>query len=413
VADKLSSMRDVIAAFVHDGDTVAIEGFTACICFAAAHEIIRQGRQDLTLCRMTPDLVYDQMVAAGCARKLVFFDCARQAGNGPNPARQIGWQTGVPESRPAFTVNKACASGLKALTLGAQSILTGENEVVLAGGVEQMSQIPYLLMRARWGYRLGDNTLVDAMYRDGYLCPLAEMVMGETAKLLAERYAISRQEQDEFALESHRKAVAAWERGAFAAEVVPVELPGRKGEIMVVGQDERIRPDTSLEKLARLKPVFRDDGTITAGNASGIADGAAAMVLASTRRARAMGLQPLARVVGFASGAVHPKEMGLDPIPATRRLLELTGPSFSDFDLVELNEAFAAQVLAVERELAWNVERRNVHGGAVALDHPTGCSGARIVVTLLHALRTHDRALGLATLCVSGGMGMAIALERV
>jgi acetyl-CoA C-acetyltransferase len=342
----------------------------------------------------------------------VIFGCARQAGNGPNPARQVGWQTGVPESRPAFTVNKACASGMKALTLGVQSILTGENEVVLVGGVEQMSQIPYLLMRARWGYRLGDNTLVDAMYRDGYLCPLAEMVMGETAELLAERYAISRREQDEFAVESHRKAVAAWERGAFAAEVVPVELPGRKGETTVVEQDERIRPDTSLEKLDKLKPVFRDDGTITAGNASGIADGAAALVLASARRARTIGRQPLARIVGFASAAVHPKEMGLGPIPATHKLLELTGLSVSDFDLIELNEAFAAQVLAVERELAWNVERRNVHGGAVALGHPTGCSGARIVVTLLHALCTHDRTLGLATLCVSGGLGMAVVLER-
>jgi acetyl-CoA C-acetyltransferase len=343
----------------------------------------------------------------------VILGCARQAGNGPNPARQIGWQAGIPEDRPAFTINKACASGMKALTLGVQSIMTGENEVVLAGGVEQMSQIPYLLMRARWGYRSGDNTLVDAMYQDGYLCPLAEMVMGETAELLAERYAISRREQDEFAVESHRKAVAAWERGAFAAEVVSVEVPGRKGKASTVEQDERIRPDTSLEKLSRLKPVFRGDGTITAGNASGIADGAAALVLASARRARAMDLQPLARIVGFASAAVHPKEMGLGPIPATRRLLERTGLSLPDFDLIELNEAFAAQVLAVERELAWNVERRNVHGGAVALGHPTGCSGARIVVTLLHALHTHDRTLGLATLCVSGGLGMAVALERV
>ncbi len=343
----------------------------------------------------------------------VIFGCARQAGNGPNPARQIGWQSGVPENRPAFTVNKACASGMKALTLGVQSILSGENEVVLAGGVEQMSQIPYMLMRARWGYRLGDNTLVDAMYQDGYVCPLAEMVMGDTAEFLAERYTISRQEQDEFAVESHRKAIAAWESGAFAEEVVPVEIPGRKGETVIVARDERIRPDTSVEKLARLRPVFRNDGTITAGNASGIADGAAALVLASVRRARAMDLQPLARVVGFASGAVHPKEMGLGPIPATRKLLERTGLTLPDFDLIELNEAFAAQVLAVERELAWHVERRNVHGGAVALGHPTGCSGARVVVTLLHALRTHDRTLGLATLCVSGGLGMSVAVERL
>jgi acetyl-CoA C-acetyltransferase len=341
----------------------------------------------------------------------VIFGCARQAGVGPNVARQVAWRTDVPVERPAFTVNKACASGMKAVTLGVQSILSGENEVVLAGGVEQMSQIPYLLMGARWGYRLGDNTLVDAMYRDGYMCPLAEMVMGETAELLAQRYGITREEQDAFALESHRKSVAAWESGALADEIVPVETPDPKGTTLVE-RDERPRPDTSLEKLARLKPVFRPDGAITAGNASGIADGAAALVLASAERANALGTPALARVVGFASGAVHPKEMGLGPVPATRRLLENTGLTLSDFELIELNEAFAAQVLAVEHELTWDVERRNVHGGAVALGHPTGCSGARILVTLLHALRTHDLNLGLATLCVSGGLGMAVAVER-
>ncbi|HID89278.1 MAG TPA: thiolase family protein [Anaerolineae bacterium] len=343
----------------------------------------------------------------------VVFGCARQAGNGPNVARQVAWHAGVPVDRPAYTVNKACASGLKAVTLGMQSILTGENRVVLVGGVEQMSQIPYLVMKARWGYRLGDDVLVDAMYRDGYFCPLAEMVMGETAELLADRYGITREEQDRFALESHRKAVAAWESGAFADEVVPVETKGRKGEARVVARDERPRPDTSLEKLARLRPVFRGDGTITAGNASGIADGAAALVLTTAEHARALGVEPMARFLGFASGAVHPREMGLGPVPATRRLLDRYGLSLSDFDLIELNEAFAAQVLAVERELDWDPERRNVHGGAVALGHPTGCTGARILTTLLHALRTHDEEVGLATLCVSGGLGMSVAVERV
>jgi len=343
----------------------------------------------------------------------VVFGCARQAGNGPNVARQVAWHTGVPVDRPAYTVNKACASGLKAVTLGVQSILTGENRVVLVGGVEQMSQIPYLVMKARWGYRLGDDVLVDAMYRDGYFCPLAEMVMGETAELLADRYGITREEQDRFALESHRKAVAAWESGAFAEEVVPVETKGRKEEVRVVARDERPRPDTSLEKLARLRPVFREDGTITAGNASGIADGAAALVLTTAEHARALGVEPMARFLGFASGAVHPREMGLGPVPATRRLLDRYGLSLSDFDLIELNEAFAAQVLAVERELDWDPERRNVHGGAVALGHPTGCTGARILTTLLHALRTHDKEVGLATLCVSGGLGMSVAVERV
>jgi acetyl-CoA C-acetyltransferase len=338
--------------------------------------------------------------------------CARQAGNGPNIARQVAFHGGIPVERPAFTVNKACASGLKAVTLAAQSILTGENGVVLAGGVEQMSQIPYLLLKARWGYRLGDDTLVDAMYRDGYFCPLAEMVMGQTAELLAERYGITRAEQDQFALESHCKAVAAWESGAFREEVVPVEVPGEKGSTALMERDERPRADTTLERLARLKPAFKPDGTITPGNASGITDGAAMLVLASAERAREMGVTPLARLVGFATAAVHPREMGLGPVPATRRLLAQTGLSLADFDLVEINEAFAAQVLAVEHELDWDTGRRNVHGGAVALGHPTGCSGARILTTLLHALRTHDKTLGLATLCVSGGLGMAVAIER-
>jgi acetyl-CoA C-acetyltransferase len=340
------------------------------------------------------------------------FGCARQAGVGPNVARQVAWHAGVPADRPAYTVNKACASGLKSVTLGMQSILTGENQVVLTGGVEQMSQIPYLLLRARWGYRLGDGSLIDAMMRDGYFCPLAEMAMGETAELLADRYGISRAAQDALALESHRKAVAAWESGAFADEIVSVEVEYGEGKKTTLKQDERPRPDTSLEKLARLRPVFREGGTVTAGNASGIADGAAALVLASRERAGELGVPTMARIVGFASGAVHPRDMGLGPVPAVRRLLDQTGLALSDFDLIELNEAFAVQVLAVERALDWDVERRNVHGGAIALGHPTGCSGARILVTLLHALRTHDGTLGLATLCVSGGLGMAMAVER-
>ena len=343
----------------------------------------------------------------------VIFGCARQAGNGPNIARQIAFHAGVPVERPAFTVNKACASGLKAVTLGAQSIHCGENALVLAGGTEQMSQIPYLLLKARWGYRLGDDTLVDAMYRDGYFCPLAGMVMGETAELLAERYAIGRDEQDRFALESHQKAIAAWEQGYFAQEVVAVEAPGEKGTTGRIDRDERPRADTTLEKLGRLKPAFKSEGTITAGNASGITDGAAALVLTSAERAHELGATPIARIVGYATAAVHPREMGLGPVVATRRLLAQAGLTLGDFDLIEINEAFAAQVLAVERELAWDVSRRNVHGGAVALGHPTGCSGARILTTLLHALRTHDKTLGLATLCASGGPGMAVAVERL
>jgi acetyl-CoA C-acetyltransferase len=342
----------------------------------------------------------------------VIIGHARQAGNGPNLARQIGYRAGVPVSMPAFTINKACASGLKAITLACQSIVTGENQVVLAGGVEQMSQIPYLLTQARWGYRLGDGTVVDAMHRDGYYCPLAEMMMGRTAEVLVEEYGIGREEQDRFALESHQKAVRAWEAGCFDAEVVPVDAPGRKGTRVRVGRDERPRPDTSMEKLARLRPIFKEDGTITAGNASGITDGAAALVVMRAGKARALGIEPLARIEAFASGGVEPHRMGMGPVPATRQVLARAGVSLADLDLIELNEAFAAQVLAVERELAWDVRRRNVHGGAVALGHPTGCTGARIVVTLLHAMRRQDADLGLATLCVSGGLGMSLLVRR-
>jgi len=343
------------------------------------------------------------------------FGTARQAGIGPNLARQIAWRVKMPQETTGFTVNKACGSGLKAITLGAQSIMLGENEVVLAGGVEQMSQVPYLLPNARWGYRLGDGELIDANYRDGYNCPLCDMVMGETVDRLAEEYQISREMQDEFAAESHRKAVAAWENGEFNDEVVPVEVPGRKGTVSLFERDERPRPDSTPEALKKLRPVFRkeeDGGTITAANASGITDGAAAVVLMRAEIAEAAGIEPLGTLVGFAGGGVAPERMGLGPVPSTQKLLAQTGLQLDDFGLIELNEAFAAQVLIVERELNWDVERRNVHGGAVALGHPTGCTGARILVTLLHAMRQRDVELGLATLCISGGLGMSVAVSR-
>lgn len=343
------------------------------------------------------------------------FGCARQAGIGPNVARQIAWRSGMPEEKTAFTVNKACGSGLKAITLGAQSIMLGENDIILVGGVEQMSQIPYLLTKARWGYRLGDGTLVDSNYRDGYMCPLSNMVMGETVDRLAEEYGIGRTEQDAFAVESHQKALAAWEAGAFDAEVVPVETPGRKGTTIIVEKDERPRPDSTVEKLARLKTVFRDEaegGTITAANASGITDGAAALILMRSEEAKNLGLEPLGRIVAFASGGVHPARMGLGPVPATQKVLAQSGLSLDDIDLIELNEAFAAQVLVVEKELHWDTSRRNIHGGAVALGHPTGCTGARIMVSLLHAMRQRDAEMGLATLCISGGLGMSVIVQR-
>jgi acetyl-CoA C-acetyltransferase len=360
-------------------------------------------RQAMERAVLTPDRI-DETI----------FGCARQAGNGPNLARQIAYRSSIPVEKPAYTVNQACGSGLKALLLGAQSIAQGENKVVLAGGVEQMSQIPYLLMKARWGYRLGNDTLVDANYQDGYFCPLAEMVMGETVDRLAEEFQISREEQDRFALQSHQKATAAWDRGLFSDEVVPVEVQERK-KTLLVERDERPRSDSTLEKLAQLPTVFRsaeDGGTITAANASGITDGAAALVLMDLEEARSAGIKALAVIRGYASLGVEPARMGLAPVPATRKLLDQTGISLQDFDLIELNEAFAAQVLLVDRELDWDQEIRNVNGGAVALGHPTGCSGARILVTLLHAMQQRDAGLGLATLCVSGGLGLSIAVER-
>ena len=337
---------------------------------------------------------------------------ARQAGNGPNLARQISYRVGVPVDRPAFTINKACASGMKAITLAYQSIVTGENEVVLAGGVEQMSQIPYMLMGARWGYRLGGDEIVDAMHRDGYFCPLAEMMMGQTAEVLAEEYGIAREDQDGFALESHRKAVRAQAEGHFDAEIVPVSTLDRKGAAVLVKQDERPRPNTSLEKLAGMPTVFKKDGTVTAGNASGITDGAAAALVMPADRARALGIEPLGHIRAFASAAVEPRRMGMGSVPPTRKVMSQAGLSLDDLDLIELNEAFAAQAAAVERELDWDVEHRNVHGGAIALGHPTGCTGTRIVVTLLHAVRQRDAEWGLATLCVSGGLGMSLLVQR-
>jgi acetyl-CoA C-acetyltransferase len=343
----------------------------------------------------------------------VIFGMARQAGNRPNPARQILYRSGIPVDRPAFTVNKACASGMKAVTLAAQSLLLGENRIVLAGGTENMSQIPYLLEGARWGYRLGDGVLVDAMYRDGLFCPLAEMIMGETADLLAEKLGISRREQDEFALESQMKAKRAAEKGWFKDEIVPVSVKGKGGSERWVLDDEHPHPETTLEKLAGLPPVFKKAGTVTAGNSSGLTDGAAALVLTTQSEAQELGLKPLAEILGFSSAAVDPREMGLGPVPSTRKVLKSLNLDLGDINLVEINEAFAAQVLACERELKWDPARRNINGGAIALGHPIGCTGARITVTLLHSLIREDKELGLATLCVSGGQGMALVLKRM
>jgi acetyl-CoA C-acetyltransferase len=348
-------------------------------------------------------------VAAQEVQELIFGH-ARQAGCGPNAARQVAVRAGIPESVPSYTVNKACASGMKAITLGAQEIVLGHADVILAGGTECMSRVPYFVEGARWGARLGHQKLVDAMYQDGFFCPLAKMIMGETAELLAEQYQISRPEQDAYALRSQQRAQRAIESQRFAEEIVPVTVKEKKGE-RVFQLDEHPRFNSTPEGLANLPPVFSKTGTITAGNSSGITDAAAALVLVSEERGRRSGVKPLARIVDYATAAVDPRVMGIGPVPAVRKLLTATGGRLEDYDLVELNEAFAAQVLACDRELHFDHERLNVNGGAIALGHPIGCTGARITVTLLHEMLKRRARRGLATLCVSGGMGMALELE--
>jgi acetyl-CoA C-acetyltransferase len=344
------------------------------------------------------------------------FGCARQAGGGPNVARQISVRSGVPQEVAAFTVNKACASGMKSIALAYQSILLGDANCILAGGTESMSRVPYYLDGARWGYRLGNQEMVDGMYRDGFFCPLAKMVMGETAEVLAEQYKITREEQDEFALASQTRAARAIAAGRFDAEIVPVTIEGKKGST-VFARDEHPFADASIEKLGKLSPVFSTSaekpGTITAGNSSGITDGAAAVVVASEHFVRQNNLKPLARIVAVASAGVDPRTMGIGPVPALRKLEEKHNLRLHEFGLIELNEAFAAQVLACDRTLNFNRERLNVNGGAIALGHPIGCTGTRITVTLLHEMLKRNTKRGVATLCVSGGMGMALALENV
>jgi acetyl-CoA C-acetyltransferase len=339
------------------------------------------------------------------------FGNARQAGGGPNPARQISIRSGVPQEAPAYTVNKACASGLKSIALGYQEIATGNLDCVLAGGTESMSRLPYYLDGARWGYRLGNQELVDGMYRDGFFCPLAKMLMGETAEMLAEQYKITREEQDEFALCSQTCAAAAINASRFDSELVPVTLESKKGP-QTFSRDEHLFVGATMEKMAKLSPVFSKSGTITAGNSSGITDGAAAVVLASEDFAKKNALKPLARIVAITSVGVDPRIMGIAPVPALRKMEQKHQLRLADFDLVELNEAFAAQVLACDRELHFDREKLNVNGGSIAVGHPIGCTGTRITVTLLHEMLKRKAKRGVATLCVSGGLGMALALEN-
>ena len=335
---------------------------------------------------------------------LTIMGCGRQAGAGPNVARQISHRAGVPDSVPAYTINQACASSLVGIVQAWQTIALGDADIVLAGGTESMSNTPYLLPRARWGYRLGHGELVDGMYRDGFLCPLCGDLMGATAETLADRYGIQRAEQDDYAAESQRRYEAARESGVWGAEIAPIEG--------VLDADEHPRAGTTVEKLAKLKPVFREDGTVHAGNSSGITDGAAAVIVAAEEAVERLGLEPFARCIDWANEGVDPAIMGIGPVPAVRKVLERQELEVDAIEAIELNEAFAAQVLAVARDLSLDLARVNPNGGAIALGHPIGATGARIAVTLLHEMARSEASLGIATLCVSGGMGVALLVER-
>ena len=334
------------------------------------------------------------------------------AGSGQNPARQSVIAAGLPDTVPAMTINKVCGSGLKAVALAAQAIKCGDADIVIAGGQENMSASPHVLPKSRNGTKMGDWSLVDTMIVDGLWDAFNGYHMGITAENVAEKYDISRDEQDEFAAATQQKAEAAMNDGRFDAEICPVTIPQRKGDPVVFDRDEFPRPGTTKESLGKLRTAFKKDGTVTAGNASGINDGAAAVVVMSAEKAKELGLEPLATIKAYASAGVDPAIMGTGPIPASRKCLEKAGWSPDELDLIEANEAFAAQAMGVNKEMAWDTSKVNVHGGAIALGHPIGASGARVLVTLLHGLAQHDGHKGLATLCIGGGQGVALAVER-
>ena len=359
-------------------------------------------KESLRRAQITPDQVQESI-----------WGCARQAGGGPNVARQITYRAGVPETVPAFTVNQACGSGLKAIILAAQAIMLGRADIVLAGGTESMSRVPYFAEGARWGMRMGNMELVDGMYRDGFNDPLSGLVMGETAENLAVRYEISREDQDKYALRSQQRAQTAIESGRFEDEIIAVEIKGRKGESINFARDEHYRAGTTLQDLGKLPAVFSRGGTVTAGNSSGITDGAAALLVIDEETLNRSSVDPQARLVDYEIAGVAPEIMGIGPVPAVRSLLNRQKLTLDDIDLIELNEAFAAQVIACDRELHFDPDRLNVNGGAIALGHPIGCTGVRITTTLLHEMKKRDAKRGLATLCVSGGMGIAMLVERV
>jgi len=374
----------------------SLQGWTAADLGAAV------ARESLRRAETRPDQVDDSI-----------WGCARQAGGGPNVARQITFRAGVPDRVPAFTVNQACGSGLRAIILAAEQIIVGRANIVLAGGAESMSRVPYFADGARWGMRMGHTELVDGMYRDGFNDPLSGLIMGETAEVLARHYEISRDQQDEYALCSQQRAAAAIAAGRFDDERLPLEIKDRKGNVTMFTTDEHVRAATSIEDLQKLAPVFAKDGTVTAGNSSGITDGAAAIMVLSEAALKNSDAEPLARIVDYEIVGVPPEIMGIGPVPAVRAVLARQDLAISEIDLVEINEAFAAQVIACDRDLNFDPEQLNPNGGAIALGHPIGCTGVRIMTTLLHEMKKRRARRGLATLCISGGMGIALLVERV
>ncbi|HHY13708.1 MAG TPA: acetyl-CoA C-acetyltransferase [Thermoanaerobacterales bacterium] len=342
----------------------------------------------------------------------VFMGCVLQAAHGQNLSRQSAIKAGIPVEVPTMTINKVCGSGLRAVSLGYQTIMTGDNDIVVAGGAENMTMAPYYLTKARYGYRMGNGQIIDGMVHDGLWDIFNNYHMGITAENLADQYNLSREEQDEFAARSQQLAQKAIESGRFKDEIVPVEVPRRRKDPLIFDTDEHPRFGTTVDSLAKLRPAFKRDGSVTAGNASGINDSGAAIVLMTEEKAKELGVEPLATIVGWGSGGVDPSVMGLGPVPATRKALERTGLTIEDMDLIEANEAFAAQSLAVAKDLEFNMDVVNVNGGAIALGHPIGASGTRILVTLLYEMQKRDVEHGLATLCIGGGMGTAVIVKR-
>ncbi|HSH35882.1 acetyl-CoA C-acetyltransferase [Schnuerera sp.] len=392
-------MREVVIA---SGVRTAIGTFGGSFKNVSAVELgTVAAKEAMKRANITPDMVEE-----------VIFGNVLQAGLGQNVARQVSIHSGIPVEVPSYTVNKVCGSGLKTVALAAQAVMAGEADIIVAGGTENMSQAPYLLKKARWGQRMGDGIIEDYMVKDGLWDIFNDYHMGITAENIAEQWNLSREEQDEFALNSQLRAEKAIKGGTFKDEIVPVEVPQRKRDPIVVDTDEHPRFGSTIEGMAKLRPAFKKDGTVTAGNASGINDGAAALVLMSKEKAKELGIKPLATIVSYASAGVDPKIMGTGPIPATRKALEKAKMEIKDLDLIEANEAFAAQSLAVVKDLGLDIDKTNVNGGAIALGHPIGASGARILVTLLYEMEKRESKNGLATLCIGGGQGIAMIVKR-